>query len=187
MFAAGPNVVGSSSTVYLRFASRAPWMRLAQTTLAVCVVTGCTPSSQMARPSGPPTGPYPVAGAPADRFAAASRPGFAPTAPGGGPYSNGAQPTGQVGGAMTGGQSGGAEIVPTPRPDNRGPGPEVVPTPRHGPAVAPNCPPGVPGQGPVPGPPPKPVPWWRGFLPAHGTNEDRPGWWTPDYGGGTSA
>ena len=43
--------------------------------------------------------------------------------------------------------------------------------------------PAPPGQAPSGASAPK----WRGFLPAHGTNEDRPGWWTPDYGGGTSA
>jgi hypothetical protein len=75
---------------------------------------------------------------------------------------------------MNGNQPGTAELVPTPQPDITVSGP------------APNCPSGVPGQVLAPAPTAKPARRWGGFLPAHGTNEDRPGWWTPDYGGGTS-
>lgn len=142
--------------------------------LVVAAAAGCTPSSQLARPWSPPTTHAPVASAPDGRFV--PRPALGPTSAGGGPYTNVAQPTGRP---MQGGQAGGAEVVPTPRPDSPG----------SGPALAPGCLPGAPGQGPVTAPPapPRPARWWRGFLPAHGTDEDRPGWWTPDYGGGTSA
>ena len=92
----------------------------------------------------------------------------------------------------------GPEIIATPRPDGAstvGPlGPtEIVATPRpNAPAVPPsamNAGPPLPAPAAMPPAPPSPRPWrkWRGFLPAHGTDEDRPGWWTPDYGGGTSA
>lgn len=89
-----------------------------------------------------------------------------------------------------------AEVIPTPRPNvpqNVGPpGPaEIVATPRpDGPATLPQINPGVvpPPPGTVlAGPPPaKPSRGWRGFLPSHDTDEDRPGWWTPDYRSGTS-
>lgn len=148
-------------------------MLLYLATLLVAVAVGCAPSSQLARPSNPPADPYALGSAPAGRLAAAGQPGFAPTAPGGGKNNNVAQPTGR---AMNAGQAGGAEVVATPQPDNSG----------LGPAVAPNYPPAAARQRPVAVRPSKRVSWWRGFLPAHGTNEDRPGWWTPDYGGGTS-
>jgi hypothetical protein len=38
----------------------------------------------------------------------------------------------------------------------------------------------------APAPATKPFRKWRGFLPSHDTDEDRPGWWTPDYRSGTS-
>lgn len=88
------------------------------------------------------------------------------------------RPTGLAGPPINNGQARGPETIGTPRPDSPSPGQPVTPL----------CPPGAPRQGFGPAPPPaKPARRWRGFLPAQGTDEDRPGWWTPDYGGGTSA
>lgn len=92
------------------------------------------------------------------------------------------------------GTGGPPEVIATPRPvppPGRLPGPpEMIATPRPDGAsrVPPATPPCPPGQVLRPMPPAeKPVPKWRGFLPSDGSREDRPGWWTPDYGGGTSA
>lgn len=93
------------------------------------------------------------------------------------------------------GTAGPPEVIATPRPvppaAGRLPGPpEMIATPhpdgapRVPPAMSP-CPPGQVLRSMPPAE--RRVPKWRGFLPAHGTREDRPGWWTPDYGGGTSA
>lgn len=178
MFSAGPNVVGSSSTLHPLSLGWLVWMRLARAALVASVVTGCARSSQMTRSAGVPAGPYPAAGQPADRMAAASGTAFVSNGPRAGQSNNGAQPMGQAGPSVNGGQAGNPEVVPAPRPDAAGPGP----------APNPNCPPGVPGQGPGPATrPAKRASWWRGFLPSDGDREDRPGWWSPDYGGGTSA
>ncbi|HJT33744.1 MAG TPA: hypothetical protein VJ783_16985 [Pirellulales bacterium] len=93
------------------------------------------------------------------------------------------------------GAGGPPEVIATPRPvppaAGRLPGPpEMIAAPRPDgalpvPPAMPACP---PGQALHPMPPAeKSVPKWRGFLPSDGSREDRPGWWTPDYGGGTSA
>ena len=91
------------------------------------------------------------------------------------------------------GAGGPPEVIATPRPvppaAGRLPGPAemiAAPRPDGAPRIAPAMAPCPPGLRPMP-PAEKPVPKWRGFLPSDGSREDRPGWWTPDYGGGTSA
>lgn len=92
------------------------------------------------------------------------------------------------------GAGGPPEIIATPRPVLPGgrlsSPPETIapPRPYGAPLVPPAMPACPPGQLLPPTPPAdKPIRKWRGFLPSDGSREDRPGWWTPDYGGGTSA
>jgi hypothetical protein len=88
------------------------------------------------------------------------------------------------------------EVVPTPAADAPAgfipPAPHLPLAPRPlagpptGPFRLPNVNAGKPVYHAVAGPPPvKPARKWRGFLPAHDTDEDRPGWWSPDYRGST--
>lgn len=160
-----------------RFARLRQPVSLAVVAFAIATPGGCTQTSPWARPFRPPTGiaqpanvnAYPPGNPPS----VSSNPGFMRGRQTG-QYNQAMRPTGPAG-PVASGQPGAPEVVPTPRPQGAPPAP---------PAIAP-CP---PGQVLRPLPPwGHPVPKWRGFLPADDTREDRPGWWTPDYGGGTSA
>lgn len=150
--------------------------------------TGCSQFSKWARPSAPPPGigPYPNNAAnthpPANRTVPPGNPAFAPMAGQRGQPGQVVNPTGPASMPVRGGPASAPEVVATPRPDGALPDPPALSR------VPPAMPPIAPGQSSgFLRPAPKPACKWRGFLPAHGTNEDRPGWWTPDYGGGTSA
>jgi hypothetical protein len=155
--------------------------RLAVTALTLTLTAGCSQSSKWGRRTSPPAGPlanpYNAANPyPTGNYGAVPpNQAVVPGGPQAGPNSQVMWPTRQAGPPPNVNQVRGPEVVATPRPDAAGPGPSATPL----------CPPGQ-GPGPV-GPPAIPTRKWRGFLPAHGTDEDRPGWWTPDYGGGTSA
>lgn len=177
--------------------------RLGTVLLAVVASGAQLGCSQTSRPAGRVMFPAGV------RYGAEQRPGAnvpqsggRPPYPVAGPPGPRSQPFGQmvrnqrpelpapnVGGVMR------PEIIATPGPlppaAGRLPGPpERIATPRPdgAPRIAPAMPPCPPAQSLRPMPPAEtPVRKWRGFLPSDGSREDRPGWWTPDYGGGTSA
>lgn len=170
-----------------RFASMRRPLSLALIAFASVSPVGCSQFSKWARPSAPPlgTGPYPNNAAniypPANRTLPPANPAFAPMAGQGGQPGQVVRPTGPASMPVRGGPASAPEVVATPRPDGVLPAPTISRVPQTMPPMAPGQAPGFLPTAP------KPACKWRGFLPAHGTNEDRPGWWTPDYGGGTSA
>lgn len=176
-----------AQTTRWNFVRIARWPRGIHTAivaLAIGVGGGCSQSSRLARSSNPPTGARPDPFNVTNTYPTGNRAAAPPNLPAGpigaqaGQFNQAMRPTGQMGPPVNRGQAAGPEMIAAPRPDIAGPGQ---------PAMQP-CPPN--GQGPrfdtMP-PAAKPVRKWRGFLPAQDTDEDRPGWWTPDYGGGTSA